>query len=95
MSAYVIANVEVTDPVAFGEYLKAAPATVSAHGGTYVARRGAVEVLEGDWVPTRLTILKFDGIAQAKAWYESPEYRPLREIRNKAARSKILIVEGM
>ncbi len=95
MPAYVIANVEVTDAVAFGEYLKAAPATVAAHGGTYVARRGAVEVLEGDWAPTRLTILKFDGVGQAKAWYESPDYRPLREIRKKATKSKILIVEGL
>lgn len=95
MSAYVIANVEVTDSVAFGEYLKAAPATVAAHGGTLVARGGAVDAREGDWAPTRLTIIKFDGVAQAKAWYESPDYRPLREIRRKAAKSNILIVEGL
>ena len=95
MPAYVIANVEITDPVAFAEYLKGGPGTVAAYGGSYVARRGAVEVLEGDWAPTRLTVLKFDGVAQAKAWYESPEYRPLREIRQKSAKSKILIVEGL
>ncbi len=95
MPAYVIANVEITDPVAFAEYLKGGPGTLTAYGGTYVARRGAVEVLEGDWVPTRLTILKFDSVARAKAWYESPEYRPLREIRHKSAKSKILIVEGL
>lgn len=94
MSAYVIANVEINDPVAFGEYLKAGPATVAAYGGTYVARGSAVRVLEGEWAPTRLTILKFDNIARATAWYESPEYRPLREIRKKAATSRILIVEG-
>jgi uncharacterized protein (DUF1330 family) len=95
MPAYVIAEVEVTDPVAFGEYVKVIPATVAAHGGTYVARGSAVEVLEGDWAPKRLVILKFDSIAQAKAWYESPEYRPLLEIRKRTAKSKILIVEGL
>ncbi|MBI2996950.1 MAG: DUF1330 domain-containing protein [Deltaproteobacteria bacterium] len=95
MPAYVIADVEVTDAVGFGEYLKAVSALVAARGGTYVARGGAVEVLEGDWVPTRLTILKFDSVAQAKAWYESPEYRPLRDLRKKTTKSKLLIVEGL
>ena len=95
MPAYVIANVEITDPVTFAQYLKEGPATVAAYGGSYVARRGAVEVLEGDWALTRMTILRFDGVAQVKAWYDSPEYRPLREIRHKAAKSRILIVEGL
>ncbi len=95
MPAYVVADVEVTDPVAFGEYLKAGPAIIAAHGGSYVARGGAVEVLEGNWAPTRMTIIKFDSVAQARAWIESPEYRPLRAIRHKAAKSKIVIVEGV
>lgn len=95
MPAYVIADVEVTDPVGFEEYKKAVPALIAAHGGTYVARGGAVEALEGNWVPTRLTILKFDSVAQAKAWYESPEYRPLRDLRKKTTKSKLLIVEGL
>jgi len=95
MPAYVIADVEVTDPVAFADYVKGGPAVIAAHGGTYLARGGAIEALEGDWAPKRLTILRFDSVAQAKAWIESPEYRPLRDIRHKAARSKIVIVEGI
>ena len=95
MPAYVIADVEVTDPVAFADYVKGGPAIVAAHGGTYVVRGGAVHVAEGDWQPTRLTVIRFDSVAQARAWIESPEYRPLRDIRQKAARSKIVIVEGM
>ncbi|MBI5911780.1 MAG: DUF1330 domain-containing protein [Betaproteobacteria bacterium] len=50
---HVIANAEVADPVAFGEYLKAAPASVAAPGGALVTRGDAVEALEGDWAPTR------------------------------------------
>jgi uncharacterized protein (DUF1330 family) len=95
MPVYVISDVEVTDPVGFEEYKKAAPALLAAHGGTYVARGGAVEALEGDWVPARLTILKFDSVVQAKAWHESPEYRPLRELRKKTTKSRLLLVEGL
>lgn len=94
MPAYVVADVEVTDPIAFAEYVKAGPAIVAAYGGTYVARGGAVEMLEGGWAPTRLTIVRFDSVAQAKAWIESPEYRPLRAIRQRAARSRIVVIEG-
>lgn len=95
MPAYVIADVEVTDPVGFEEYRKGVSAVIAAHGGTYVARGGAVQALEGDWLPARLTIIKFDSVAQVKAWYESPEYRPLRDLRRKTTKSKLLIVEGL
>ena len=56
---------------------------------------GAVGVLEGEWAPTRLTIIRFDNAAKARAWIESPEYRPLRDIRHKAAESSIVVVEGI
>lgn len=94
MPAYVIADVEVTDPVRFEEYRRGVSAAIAAHGGTYVARGGAVEALEGD-APTRLTIIRFDSVAQAKAWYNSPEYRPLKDLRKKTTNSKLLIVEGL
>jgi uncharacterized protein (DUF1330 family) len=95
MPAYVIADVEVTDPVGFEEYRSAVSPLIAAYGGSYVARGGAVDALEGDWAPKRLTILKFDSVAQAKAWYESPEYRPLRDLRKKTTKSKLLLVEGL
>ena len=95
MPAYVIADVEVTDAAAFAEYVKAGPAIVAAYGGQYVVRGGAVGMLEGDWAPKRLTIIRFDSAAQARAWIESPEYRPLRDIRHKAAKSSIVVVEGV
>ena len=95
MPAYVIADVEVTDPAAFAEYAKGGPAVLAAYGGTYIVRGGAIEVFEGNWAPTRLSIVRFETAAQAKAWIASPEYRPLREIRHRAARSKIVVVEGV
>lgn len=95
MPTYVIADITVTDPTGFEEYKKAVPAVIAAHGGTYVARGGAVETLEGDWSPARLTILKFDSVAQVRTWYESPEYRPLMELRKKSTKTNLLIVEGL
>ena len=95
MPAYFGANVDVTNPLAFQEYAKGAPATVAAYGGRYIARGGAIKVLEGDWAPKRLTIIQFESSAQAKAWFNSPEYRPFKEIRKKAAIAKLLLIEGV
>jgi uncharacterized protein (DUF1330 family) len=95
MAAYVVADVEVTDSAGFHEYKTAVLPVVNAYGGEFLARGGSIEPLEGGWAPTRLTILKFDSVAQAKEWYESQEYRPLRELRQKTTKTKILIVEGL
>lgn len=94
MPAYVIANVEVTDVAAYEEYKKGVPATIAAYGGRYLTRGGAAETLEGEWMPKRVVILEFPNLAQLKAWHDSPEYRPLRAIRERAAKSVLVAVEG-
>lgn len=95
MPAYFVAEVEVLDPVAFQEYAKGAPATVAQYGGTYVARGGAIEILEGSWAPKRLTIIKFESVAAVKAWFDSPEYAPFKEIRKKTTKANLLVTEGL
>lgn len=95
MSAYLVANVEVTDPAGYEEYKKQAPATIASHGGRYLTRGGASEVLEGDWAPKRVVILEFANMAQLKTWYDSPEYRPLRQIRQRTTKSSVVVVEGL
>jgi len=95
MSAYFVAEVEVTDPVGFQEYAKGAPATVAAYGGAYIARGGTITVLEGSWSPKRLTIIQFDNVERAKAWFDSPEYRPFKEIRKKTTKANLLVIEGV
>ncbi len=94
MSAYVIVDIDVTDPAVYDSYKKMAPSAVAAYGGKYLARGGHTEVLEGDWQPKRLVILEFASLAQAKAWVDSPEYRPARELRRKAATSRMVVIEG-
>ena len=94
MPAYVINDMEVTDPVQLEEYKKLSPATVQQFGGRFLARGGALEVLEGEWHPRRLVILEFPSMAQAKAWASSAEYAPAKQIRQRASRSNIIVVDG-
>ena len=94
MSAYVVAEVEVTDPAVYEEYRRLVPATIAKYGGKYLVRGGAVETKEGGWTPKRLAVLEFASMDQARKWYHSPEYAPALALRAKAARSKVLLVEG-
>ena len=83
MAAYVIANIEVTDPATYDDYRKGVAATITQHGGRFLARGGAVERLEGSFMPKRVVILEFASMAAAKAWYASPEYAPLLALRKR------------
>lgn len=95
MSAYVIVEVNVTDPQLFQEYAKGVPATIAAYGGKYLVRGGTMESKEGGWAPKRVVVLEFPSMDQARKWYHSPEYKPLLEMRLKAAESKLILVEGL
>ena len=95
MPAYLFVNIEITDPAGFDAYRKAVSPTIAAHGGRYLTRGGATEVLEGDWQPRRVVILEFPDLARIKAWYNSPEYRPLIEIRKKTSITDMVMVEGV
>ena len=95
MPAYVILDITVNDPDLFAEYKTLAPATIDAYGGTYLARGGKAEALEGDWKPNRIVILEFDSADTAKKWLDSPEYRDARAMRQKAAISHTIVVEGV
>ena len=95
MPAYLIAEIEVTDPVGYDEYKKRVPAVIAAYGGRYLARGGAIEVLEGRWQPKRIAIIEFPNLASIKAFWESPEYQPLRKIRERCAKSNLVVSEGL
>ncbi len=95
MTAYVIVDIDVHDPVGYEEYKKLAPAAVELYGGKYIARGGKTETLEGNWAPGRLVILQFEDSEQAKKWLNSDEYRQARTIRHKTARSKMVVIDGV
>ena len=94
MPAYVIVDLEVTDPVVFEEYRQLVPATIQQYGGRYLVRGGAVESLEGGWEPKRVVVLEFPSLEQARRWYDSEEYRYPKSLRFKAATSRLILVEG-
>lgn len=95
MAAYVIVDIEVTDPVRYEEYKRLAETTVMAHGGRYVVRGGQVQTLEGDWPTHRLVMLEFPDAGAARAWWDSPEYRPARQLRQATARTRMILVGGV
>lgn len=95
MAAYVIADIEILDPQLFEEYRQKVPATITAHGGRYLARGGATEVLEGSWSPRRCVILEFPDMERFRTWWASPEYAPLRTLRQRATRSNLIVTQGL
>ncbi len=95
MTAYVIADVEVKDPVTYREYVAAVPATLAPYGGKFLARGGQTETLEGEWEPKRLVIIEFDSVEQAKAWWESEAYAGPKALRRSASVGKLILVQGV
>lgn len=95
MPGFLIAMIEVIDPEGFEEYRRRVPPTIAAHGGRYLARGGQTEVLEGTLPSKRLAIVEFPSLAEAKAWWQSPDYQPLRAIRERTTKSTLVITEGL
>lgn len=95
MSAYVIVEIDVRDPVEYDAYRKLAPAAVAKYGGKYLARGGEVSVLEGTWAPHRLVILEFTDVARAREWLDSPEYGPAKAMRHRAAVTNMVAIAGV
>jgi uncharacterized protein (DUF1330 family) len=95
MSAYIIAEIDITDAAAYEDYRKRVPDVIARYGGKYIVRGGKVESLEGGWSPKRIAVLEFPSMEQALKFYRSAEYAPLIKVRQKASRGKLVIVEGV
>lgn len=94
--AYLIVESQITDPATFQRYMAAAPAVARAFGAEYLVRGGRMEVLEGDWQPPRLTVLRYPSFEAAKAMYDSPGYVQARALRAGAtAMFNMVLVEGI
>jgi uncharacterized protein (DUF1330 family) len=60
----------------------------------FIVRGAKTESLEGDWNPERIVVLEFPSVERVKEWWSSEEYAPAKAIRQRAARTKMLVVEG-
>jgi uncharacterized protein (DUF1330 family) len=95
MPAYVIVDIEVTDPALYEDYKKLSSGAVAAYGGKFLARGGQTFCLEGGWDAQRIVVIEFSSPDQARAWWESPEYAPAKDLRFRSARTRMLVVEGV
>lgn len=92
---YLIAEAKVSDPAAYESYKQLAQEAIAKFGGRYLVRGGAVEVLEGDWSPSRVVVVQFASVEQAKRWYNSAEYAEPLAMRKAASRGNLILVEGV
>ncbi len=95
MPAYVIAEVEIHDPETYARYRARTPELVARHGGRFLVRGGAAELLEGGMPPARVVVIAFDDMEAARRFYHSPEYQEIAALRQKAAHSRLVLVEGV
>ena len=95
MTAYLVADIEVTDPDAYAEYRRTVGESIAAFGGRFLARGGTTETLEGNWLPKRLVIVEFPTMERLQSWYASPEYAPALALRQRASVSSLVMTEGV
>ena len=95
MPAYVITEVTYHDTSQQKVYQQLTPASIAAYDGRFVVRGGATIPLEGDWNPERIVVLEFPSAARAREWWNSEEYKTAKSIRQSAATTKMIIVEGV
>lgn len=96
MPAYVIGDVrDVWDAEAIGEYRRRNTDAVAHHGGRFLVRGGEAAVLDGEWDTRRIVVIEFPDVAAARAWWDSEEYAPLKELRRGASATKIILVDGV
>ena len=95
VAGYALIDVEITDQAAFAQFSDRAPAIVEAHGGRFLVRGGATEVVQGDWTPHRVVVIEFDSVERAKSWWSSPAHAELRAMADRCSNTTTTIVEGV
>jgi len=94
MAAYLVVEIEVKDQAEFENYKQMAGAAILAYGGKYLVRGGAMTTLEGDWHPERFVIVEFESAEKAREWWDSQEYEEAKNLRQRVANTRMILVEG-
>jgi uncharacterized protein (DUF1330 family) len=96
VAAYVISEVEPRDPALMEKYRALAAASIARHGGRYIVRGGAAELVEGSPPVKTLVIVEFPDMPRATEWYASADYAQALELRRAGALERRLVfVEGV
>ena len=94
MAGYLIGTIEVKNPEAYKEYLAKVTDIVKKFGGEYLVRGGTNQVVEGSWQHSRTVVIKFPTYDKALEWYNSEEYKPVKQIRLDNSMSNGIIIQG-
>jgi len=94
MPAYVIAEVEITNPDGYKEYATMVPATIEQYGGRFVVRGGKTHVLEGEWPERRRVVIEFPSVEAARKWWDSPEYEKPTAMRRANSKGRLILMDG-
>jgi len=95
MAAYVLAEIEITNPEGYKDYTNNVPPTIAKHGGRFLVRGGAATPLEGSWPQQRRVLIEFPSVEAAKRWYDSPDYEKLKAMRIANSKGRLLLLEGV
>ena len=94
MAAYVIAQIEVTNPEEYMKYASQTVACAEKFGGTFLVKGGAAEWIEGTG-SDRNVVIQFDSVDAAKTFYNSDEYQAILPIALANSNRSMVVVEGV
>ena len=94
-AGYVIAQLKVTNSEKYKEYVEKVSDVVKKYGGEYLARGGDHQVVEGEDNFPRIVIIKFQTYEKALEWYNSEDYKPVKDIRLANSEGSNIIVKGI
>ena len=95
MSGFVIFNINVTNPDSYKEYVDKVTPIAKKFGGEYLVRGGSNQIVEGVWQYPRTAIIKFPSYEKALEWYNSDEYKPIKQIRLENSIGNGIIIKGV
>lgn len=95
MLGYVVVNSEVTDEEVYAQFTDSIVGVVATYGGKYLVRGGRSEHRYGEWQPGRLVVIEFASFEQARTFADSPEFTELRDLIDRSARGRMILVEGV
>lgn len=95
MAAYMLVRSSISDAAAMTRYREAVMPLIARFGGRHIVRGAVIELLEGRPEDRRLSIFEFPTIEAIRAFWNSPDYGPVKELRRGAAEFDIWAVEGL
>ena len=94
MSGFAIFNIDIKRPEEYKEYVKKVKPIAESYGGEYIVRGGESTIVEGNWAYPRTVVIKFPSYEKALEWYNSEEYKPIKQIRLDNSVANGIIIKG-